>query len=65
MAASVPEDVKRSRSIDGIAARIASPSSISPGDVAPSANPRRAARRTASTVAGWAWPRMAGPQAPM
>ena len=39
MTASVPDEVNRSRSIDGIARRIASPSSISSGFVAPRANP--------------------------
>ncbi len=65
IAASVPDDVNRSRSIDGSAARIASPSSISRGEVAPRAKPSSAAARTASTTSGWAWPRIAGPQAPM
>ena len=62
MTASVPEDTNRIRSIDGMAARIRSPSSTSRGDVAPRANPSRAASRTASTTAGTAWPRIAGPQ---
>ena len=65
MTASVPDDTKRIRSIDGIAARIRSPSSTSRGPVAPSANPSRAASRTASTTAGAPWPRIAGPQDPM
>ena len=52
MTASVPDEVNRRRSIDGIAARIASPSSISSGCVAPRAKPFRAALATASTTAG-------------
>ena len=65
IAASVPEEVKRIRSIEGIAARTSSPSSTSRGPVAPRAKPSSAASRTASITAGWAWPRIAGPQDPM
>ncbi len=65
MTASVPDETKRSRWMDGIAARIRSPSSTSRGPVAPRANPSSAASRTASTTAGAAWPRIAGPQEPM
>ncbi len=63
--ASVPDEVNRSRSIDGMAVRMASPSSISRGCVAPSAKPLVAARVTASTTVGWACPRIAGPHDPM
>ncbi len=62
--ASVPDDVNRSRSIDGIAAVIASPSSTSAGCVAPSANPSSAAARTASTTDGCACPRIDAPHEP-
>src|SRR5450759_3515349 len=65
IAASVPLEVKRRRSIEGIAARTSSPSSTSRGDVAPSANPSSAAARTASTTSGRAWPRSAGPHEPI
>ena len=66
MTASVPDDVNRSRSIDGIAARIASPSSISSGLVAPSASPIADGSLTiASITVGCACPRIAGPQPPM
>ena len=44
MAASVPDEVKRMRSMDGIRSRIRSPSSTSSGLVAPSARPSSAPR---------------------
>ena len=62
MAASVPELTKRSRSIDGMAATISSASSTSASDGAPNDVPRAAASTMARTTAGWAWPRIIGPQ---
>ena len=52
--ASVPELVKRSRSIDGTRSRISSASSTSVSVGAAKADPRRTCVSTAATTAGWA-----------
>ena len=65
MTASVPDEVNRIRSMDGIAERIASPSSISAGFVAPRARPSATRLAIAAVTAGWACPRIAGPHPPM
>ena len=44
-----------------ILATISAASSVSPGVGAPNDRPSAAARCTASTTAGWAWPRIIGP----
>ena len=64
MVASVPVDTKRTRSAAGTRARTASASSVSAAVGAPKDRPRPAARRTASTTSGWAWPSRAGPHEP-
>jgi hypothetical protein len=65
MVASVPEDTRRTCSIDGTKRQISSAISISPSVGAPNDRPRAAASCTALTTWGWAWPTMAGPQEPM
>jgi len=62
--ASVPELTRRTMSTEGSSAQISSAISISPSVGAPKDRPFSAASRTASTIAGWAWPAMAGPQEP-
>ena len=64
MTASVPDETMRSFSIDGISARTSSASSVSRAVGAPKVRPCLQASRTAATTAGWAWPRIAGPQEP-
>ena len=56
--ASVPELVKRRRSIEGTRRRISSASSTSVSVGAANAEPRRTCASTAATTAGWAWPRI-------
>jgi hypothetical protein len=51
--------------MDGMASRIASPSSISIGFVAPKASPFSRVASIAASTDGCAWPRIAGPHAPM
>jgi hypothetical protein len=60
--ASVPEEVMRSMSTDGIRAHTSSASSTSPAVGAPNVVPRAAASVTASITSGCAWPRISGPQ---
>ena len=60
--ASVPEEVMRTISTDGIRRAISSARSTSPCVGAPNVVPRSAAARTAARIAGWAWPWMSGPQ---
>ena len=62
MAASVPEDTNRTISTDGRAETTSSASSTSPSVGAPNEVPSAAAETTAATTAGWAWPRISGPQ---
>ena len=62
MVASVPEETRRTRSTGAMRATISSASSTSPTDGAPKLVPRRSALPAASTTAGWAWPRISGPQ---
>ena len=64
MHASVPLDTMRNISIDGYAARTASAKSTSAAVGAPKLVPRWAASTIAAMVAGWACPRIAGPQVP-
>ena len=56
--ASVPEFVKRTRSTGLIRRTSSSASAISSSLGAPKAEPRRTWASTASTTAGWAWPRI-------
>ena len=62
MAASVPEEVMRSMSTPGMRCETSSASSTSPAVGAPKLVPRLAASVTAASTAGWAWPRIIGPQ---
>jgi hypothetical protein len=64
MVASVPEFTKRRRWTLGSALQISSAISTSACVGAPKLVPREAAARTAFTTAGWAWPRISGPQEP-
>ncbi len=64
MVASVPELTRRTISTEGSMAQISSAMSTSLSVGAPKDRPFKAASRTASTIAGWAWPAMAGPQEP-
>ena len=59
--ASVPDEVMRSISTDGIRRAISSASSTSPAVGAPNVVPRSAAAMIAAITAGWAWPWMSGP----
>ena len=61
MAASVPELVKRTSSIDGTSARTASAISISRRVGAPKLVPCFAARPSAASSPFGAWPWMSGP----
>jgi hypothetical protein len=61
IAASVPDDTKRTFSTDGTCSAIASASSTSRSVGAPYDVPAAAACCTASTTAGWAWPRIDAP----
>jgi hypothetical protein len=65
IAASVPELTRRTCSTLGTSAMMASASSISRSVGAPKLRPSLAARCTASSTAGWPWPRIIGPQEPM
>ncbi len=65
MPASVPELTRRIISIDGTWRMISSASSTSRSVGAPKLNPSSAAFCTASSTAGWPWPRIIGPQEPM
>ena len=56
--ASVPEFVKRTRSIDGSRRVSSSASSTSTSVGAANADPFRTCSSTAATTAGWAWPRI-------
>ena len=62
--ASVPDDTKRSFSMEGTACTINAASSASAAVDAPKLVPFPAATRTASTTAGAAWPRIIGPHEP-
>ena len=64
MVASVPEETKRSFSIDGTAAVTSSARSASAAVDAPKLAERAAACWIASTTGGKAWPRIIGPQEP-
>jgi hypothetical protein len=59
--ASVPELTSRTRSAGGTRRLISVASSVSAGVGAPKLRPVVAARWTASTTAGCAWPRIIGP----
>ncbi len=61
IAASVPDETRRTRSTDGNASTISAASSTSASVGAPKLVPRNAAARTASTVSGSAWPKSSGP----
>jgi len=61
MVASVPELTSRTFST-GVRATISSASSTSAAVAAPNEVPCAAAAVTASTTAGYAWPRISGPQ---
>ena len=60
-----PELTSRTCSQLGTSARISSASSISRSVGAPKEKPSSTAFWTASTTAGWPWPRIIGPQEPM
>ncbi len=60
--ASVPLEVIRSISTDGMRRETSSASSTSPAVGAPKVVPRAAASVTAATISGCAWPWMSGPQ---
>ena len=64
MDASVPDETNRTFSIDEYAAAISSAISISRIVGAPKLEPSSSAPATASRTAGWAWPRIIGPQEP-
>ena len=61
MAASVPDDTSLTCWQPATRAQMASASSTSPSVGAPKVVPRPAARSTAPTTAGWAWPRIEAP----
>ena len=61
MPASVPDETRRTFSTDGTRAQMASASSTSLGVGAPNDVPSAAARCTASTTFGCAWPRIDAP----
>ena len=61
MVASVPEFTKRMRSTGATRSMISRASSVSAGVGAPNDRPLTAVVCTASTTAGWAWPRIIGP----
>ena len=61
MVASVPLEVSRTCSTEGTRSQIVSASSTSRSVGAPNEVPSAAAVVTASTTAGWAWPRMMAP----
>ena len=61
MVASVPELTSRTRCTGATRPTISAASSVSAAVGAPNDRPEAAARCTASTTAGWAWPRIIGP----
>jgi hypothetical protein len=61
IAASVPEETRRTISTDGTASTSSAASSTSRSVGAPKLVPSSAASRTASTVSGSACPKMSGP----
>jgi hypothetical protein len=61
MAASVPDETRRTISIDGTASTISAASATSPSVGAPNVVPRRSASSTAASVSGSAWPKRSGP----
>ncbi len=61
MAASVPEDTRRTCSQPGTRAQIASANRTSPGVGAPKVVPRAAAFVMAPVTTGWAWPSSTAP----
>ena len=61
IAASVPEETRRTISIDGTASTISAARSTSPSVGAPKVVPRDSASATAASVAGSAWPKSSGP----
>ncbi len=61
IAASVPEETRRTFSIDGTASTISAASSTSASVGAPKVVPSSAAARTTSTVSGSACPNSSGP----
>ena len=63
--ASVPELTKRTISMEGTCFKISSANSISRSVGAPNEKPSNAAFWTASSTAGWPWPKIIGPQEPM
>ena len=65
MQASVPELTRRTCSTPGTWRMISSASSTSRSVGAPKEKPSRAACSTASSTAGWPWPRIMGPHEPM
>ena len=65
MAASVPELTNRTMSMLGMCFKISSASSTSRSVGAPKEKPSDSAFCTASTTAGWPWPKIIGPQEPM
>ncbi len=60
--ASVPDEVIRIISTESKRSATSAASYTSPSVAAPKLVPRPAASATASTTAGWAWPRISGPQ---
>jgi hypothetical protein len=62
IAASVPDETSRTRSIDGTASTISAASSTSASVGAPKVVPSSAAATTAATVSGSAWPKISGPK---
>ena len=60
--ASVPLQTRRTCSTGSTRATISSASSTSFSEGVPKEKPRATASRTASSTAGWAWPRIIGPQ---
>ena len=62
IAASVPEDTRRTDSTLGTASTMRVASSTSPSVGIPNEVPRDAASAAAATIAGWAWPNSSAPQ---
>jgi hypothetical protein len=61
MAASVPDETRRTFSTEGTASTISAASSTSASVGAPKLVPRSTASRTAVTVSASAWPKSKGP----
>ena len=61
IAASVPDETRRTISTDGTASTISAASSTSASVGAPNDVPRPAASTTADSVSGSAWPKISGP----